>query len=64
LLVVGIDQLRLDPTLLASGTGKAAVTDLAGGNFRISSFFDVFVDLTLDGTFGPPRMGSPAPPAR
>ena len=38
-------------------TGTYTVTG-GGGNFMVSSFFDVFVDLTLDGTFGG-NTGSP-----
>jgi len=50
---------ELDPTQLANDTGSTTVTDLGGGNFRVSSFFDVFVDLTLDGTFGGSSSGGP-----
>ena len=45
-------QIRLDPSLLSGDTGNILVTNVGSGAYTISSFFDVFVDLTLDGTFG------------
>ena len=38
--------LRESPTLASSG--QAQSTDLGGGQFQISSFFDVFTELSLD----------------
>jgi hypothetical protein len=40
-------MIRESPTL--ASTGKTAITDLGGGNFRIGSFFDVFTEISLDG---------------
>jgi len=42
-------QLDFSPPA-GDDTGTYIVTG-SGGNFMVSSFFDVFVDLTLDGTF-------------
>jgi hypothetical protein len=39
--------IRIDPT--TPSTGQTTETNLGGGNFQISSFFDVFIDLSLDG---------------
>jgi hypothetical protein len=39
--------LRESPTL--DSTGTETVTDLGKGQFQISSFFDVFTELSLDG---------------
>ena len=39
--------IRESPTLASDG--QTTVTDLGGGNFQISSFFDVFTELSLDG---------------
>ena len=30
-------------------TGKTAISDLGGGQFRIDSFFDIFTELSVDG---------------
>jgi len=49
-------QLDLPPPA-GDDTGTYTVTG-GGGNFQINSFFDVFVDLTLDGAFGG-NTGSP-----
>jgi hypothetical protein len=54
-------QLRESPTL--QSTGKTAISPAAGGGFVIDSFFDVYIELSLDGganwqvsTSAPPRM--------
>ena len=39
-------MLRESPTL--QSLGQTAITDQGGGLFQISSFFDVFVELSLD----------------
>jgi hypothetical protein len=59
LLTAAGAEIRLDPADLASDTGSMTVTDLGSGSFNISSFFDVFVDLSLDGTFGGTTNGLP-----
>jgi hypothetical protein len=38
---------RIDPT--TPSTGQTTITNLGNGNFQISSFFDIFTDLSLDG---------------
>jgi len=40
-------MIRESPTL--ASLGATTIEDLGGGNFAISSFFDVFVELTVDG---------------
>jgi hypothetical protein len=40
-------QLRESPTL--HSTGQTTVRSIAGGQFQVSSFFDVFTELSLDG---------------
>jgi hypothetical protein len=39
--------IRESPTL--ASTGQTTIQDPSGGNFRIDSFFDVFVELSFDG---------------
>jgi hypothetical protein len=39
--------IRIDPT--QPSTGQTTITPLGGGNYNITSFFDVFTDLSLDG---------------
>jgi len=39
-------MLRESPTL--TSPGQVAITDLGGGQFQISSFFDIFTELSLD----------------
>jgi hypothetical protein len=39
--------VRESPT--KQSTGKTAITDVGGGQFRIDSFFDVFTELSVDG---------------
>lgn len=64
-------QLDLSGGTLPSGTlvresptraslGQTTIQDLGGGNFRVDSFFDVFVELSLDGgvTWIPDSNGS------
>jgi hypothetical protein len=41
-------SITLDGSETSAGT--TAIVDMGGGTFRINSFFDVFVDLTLVGT--------------
>jgi hypothetical protein len=40
-------ELMLDPA--NATTGQTTVSDVGGGNFQITSFFDVFTELSLDG---------------
>ena len=40
-------QLRESPTL--PSTGQSTITDIGGGQFNVSSFFDVFTELSVDG---------------
>ena len=40
-------MLRESPT--QQSTGQTNVDDIGGGVFRISSFFDVFTELSIDG---------------
>jgi hypothetical protein len=40
-------KLRIDPG--TRSTGQTLITPSTGGNYKISSFFDIFVDLSLDG---------------
>jgi hypothetical protein len=40
-------MVRESPTL--PSIGETTITDIGGGSFRISSFFDVFTELSLDG---------------
>jgi hypothetical protein len=39
--------IRESPTL--ASTGKTTIESLAGGQYRIDSFFDVFTDMSVDG---------------
>jgi hypothetical protein len=39
--------IRESPTL--ASTGLTSIQNLGGGNFKIDSFFDVFIELSLDG---------------
>jgi len=39
--------IRESPTL--ASTGQTSITPIGGGQFQISSFFDVFTELSLDG---------------
>jgi hypothetical protein len=38
--------VRESPTL--ASTGQTAITDLGGGSYRIDSFFDVFMEVSID----------------
>ncbi len=40
-------MIRESPT--KQSLGKTTITDLGGGQFHVDSFFDVFVELSLDG---------------
>jgi hypothetical protein len=40
-------MVRESPTL--ASTGQTTIQDIGGGQFQISSFFDVFTELSLDG---------------
>jgi len=40
-------EIRIDPN--TPSTGQTTVTDNGGGMFRITSFFDIFTDISLDG---------------
>lgn len=40
-------MLRESPTL--QSTGQTTITNIGGGNFQITSFFDVFTELSVDG---------------
>ncbi len=44
---IGPALIRESPTL--PSTGQTQIDDLGNGSFRISSFFDVFTELSLDG---------------
>jgi hypothetical protein len=45
-------EVKLDPA--RATTGSTTISDNVGGTFRISSFFDVFTELSIDGgTFIP-----------
>jgi hypothetical protein len=46
-LSVGTALIRVDP--ITPSTGTTTITNLGAGGFQISSFFDVFTDLSLDG---------------
>jgi hypothetical protein len=49
-------ELMLDPTQTTAG--QTTVADVGGGNFQITSFFDVFTELSLDsGPFIPQNNG-------
>ena len=39
--------VRIDPQ--TTSTGQATTADIGGGNYQITSFFDIFTDLSLDG---------------
>src|SRR5262249_17898301 len=52
-------ELEADPGDLSSDTGQTSVTDLGNGQFQVQSFFDVFVDITLDGQFSGTTDGLP-----
>jgi len=41
-------EIMLDPTL-GNTIGQTSITDVGGGQYQISSFFDVFTELSLDG---------------
>ncbi len=47
LSALGPLRLRESPTL--ASLGKTKISDLGGGNFQIDSFFDVFIELSIDG---------------
>jgi hypothetical protein len=40
-------MIRESPT--QASTGQTTITDIGGGEYRISSFFDVFTELSIDG---------------
>ncbi|HLG15598.1 MAG TPA: HYR domain-containing protein [Blastocatellia bacterium] len=40
-------MIRESPTMMS--TGQTKITDASGGGFRIDSFFDIFVELSVDG---------------
>ena len=46
-VTAGAVMIRESPTL--ASPGQTTVEDIGGGLFRISSFFDVFTELSLDG---------------
>ncbi len=53
-------EITLDPTL-GNSTGQTTITDISGGAgtlFNISSFFDVFTELSVDGGAFDPASGS------
>jgi hypothetical protein len=56
------DLVRIRKHLTRSSTGKTTITDIGGGRYHISSFFDVFTELSLDGgaTWIPSISVSPA----
>jgi hypothetical protein len=41
-------QFREDPSRQSSSTGQTMVQDIGGGQFQISSFFDIFTEISLD----------------
>ena len=44
---LGVGKLiRIDPT--TSSPGQTVITDVGGGNFKITSFFDIFTNVSLD----------------
>jgi hypothetical protein len=43
----GTALIRADPS--TRSTGAMTITDQGGGGFQISSFFDVFTDISVDG---------------
>ena len=52
-------DLHLDPNPPSQDTGETTITDNGGGHYTISSFFDIFTDLSLDGGTFAPQSGSP-----
>jgi len=40
-------MIRESPTL--ASTGQTSISDLGGGNYLITSFFDIFTELSVDG---------------
>lgn len=40
-------MIRESPTL--ASTGQTTITDVGGGEFSITSFFDIFTELSVDG---------------
>lgn len=51
-------MIRESPTL--ASTGQTTITDIGGGQFQISSFFDVFTELSIDnGQTWIPSTGDP-----
>lgn len=61
-------MLRASPT--RASLGRATERQTADGNYRISSFFDIFTDISLDGgntwspTTSPPKRMTPRLPAK
>jgi hypothetical protein len=55
---LGPYMIRESPTLVSPG--QTSVTDLGGGSFRIDSYFDVFMEISIDGgqTWFPDQNGS------
>lgn len=58
-------MIRLDPN--APSTGQTTITDNGNGTFQITSFFDIFTDISLDGgnTWAPstgPAVVTPSAP--
>jgi hypothetical protein len=51
-------EVKLDPT--SASTGQTTITDLGSGLFRVSSFFDVFTELSLDGGAFIPQVNGPS----
>jgi hypothetical protein len=41
-------EIMLDPTL-GNSIGQTSITDVGGGQYQITSFFDIFTELSLDG---------------
>jgi hypothetical protein len=48
-LVSQSDPIRIRMMNSPQPSGSTIITDVGGGNFRIDSFFDVFVELSIDG---------------
>ncbi len=49
-------QITLDPNNVS--TGQSSITDIGGGNYVISSYFDVFTELSVGGGTAKPSSGS------
>ena len=56
----GPNGLMIRQSSSTASTGQTTISDIGGGQFQISSFFDVFTELSLDSgqTWTPSQQGT------